>query len=84
MISQVWAQGRTNDFGAPGLIDVMGPSHVGKDKVPSVTHVFTVDYDADKAFHNVCLAYYAIHTKVILDFIFTISSSDFEIIHKKF
>ena len=26
-------QGRTNDFGAPGLNGVMGPSHVRRDKV---------------------------------------------------
>ena len=30
-------QGRTNDYGAPGLTGVMGPSHI--------THVITIDYD---------------------------------------
>ena len=40
-------QGRTNDFGTPGLSDAMGPFHVGRDKVLSVTLLLTIDYDTD-------------------------------------
>ena len=41
-------QGHTDDFGAPGLTGVMGPSHVGRENgAESVTHVLTIDYDTD-------------------------------------